>query len=77
MNMAATWDDEKPWKMDLARRSARRREQILHQVFGYGTDADSRALDTHMKNLRRKLGSSDWFETVHGQGYRLAAPVTE
>jgi putative methionine-R-sulfoxide reductase with GAF domain len=27
--MTATLDDEKPWKMDLARRSAQRRDQIL------------------------------------------------
>jgi DNA-binding response OmpR family regulator len=53
------------------------RDQILHQVFGYDTSANSRALDTHIKNLRRKLGSSDWFDTVHGHGYRLAVPLQE
>ena len=53
------------------------REQLFQQVFGYDAGTDSRALDTHMKNLRRKLGPSDWIETVHGQGYRLAAPVVE
>ncbi len=47
------------------------REQLLHQVFGYNTTVRSRAVDTHIKNLRRKLGSTDWFETVHGQGYRI------
>jgi putative methionine-R-sulfoxide reductase with GAF domain len=30
--MAATLDDEKPWKVDLARRSAQRRDQILHSI---------------------------------------------
>jgi DNA-binding response OmpR family regulator len=48
------------------------RDQILHQVFGYDSSANSRTLDTHIKNLRRKLGPSEWFETVHAQGYRLA-----
>jgi putative methionine-R-sulfoxide reductase with GAF domain len=32
VNMTATLDDEKPWKTDLARRSAQRREQILHSI---------------------------------------------
>ena len=30
--MTAMLDDEKPWKMDLARRSAQRRDQILQAV---------------------------------------------
>lgn len=30
--MASTHDEEKPWKTDLARKSAQRREQVLHEV---------------------------------------------
>ena len=30
--MSATSEDEKPWKTDLARKSAQRREQVLHEV---------------------------------------------
>src|SRR5918994_1771667 len=30
--MALTRDDEKPWKTDLARKSAQRREQVLHDL---------------------------------------------
>jgi len=30
--MAATLDDEKPWKVDLARRSAQRRDEILRTI---------------------------------------------
>ena len=30
--MASTREDEKPWKTDLARKSAQRREQVLHEV---------------------------------------------
>ena len=30
--MALTRDDEKPWKTDLARKSAQRREQVLHEL---------------------------------------------
>jgi DNA-binding response OmpR family regulator len=28
-------------------------------------------VDTHVKNLRRKLGSQEWIETVRGFGYRF------
>jgi len=40
-------------------------------------DADRRAVEVHLGDLRRKLGDSNatprWLETVHGGGYRLAA----
>ena len=40
-------------------------------------EADKRAVETHISNLRRKLGdglsSPRWVETVRGIGYRLAA----
>ena len=29
-------------------------------------------MDTHVKNLRAKLGEQDWIETVRGYGYRFA-----
>lgn len=32
VNMASTREDEKPWKTDLARKSALRRESVLHEV---------------------------------------------
>ncbi|MFT4135278.1 response regulator transcription factor [Microbacterium sp.] len=39
------------------------------------SDADARAIEVHMANLRRKLGESParprWIETVRGVGYRL------
>jgi len=44
---------------------------------GYVSDADTRAIEVHMANLRRKLGESPsrprWIETVRGAGYRLTA----
>jgi two-component system OmpR family response regulator len=44
----------------------------------YVNEADKRAVEVHMSNLRRKLGDSithpRWLETVRGVGYRLAAP---
>ncbi|GAA1789622.1 response regulator transcription factor [Pseudarthrobacter sulfonivorans] len=43
------------------------------------TDADERAVQVHIGNLRRKLqddaDSPRWLQTVRGAGYRLADPV--
>src|SRR5260221_11900656 len=32
VNMASMREQDKPWKTDLARKSAQRREQVLHEV---------------------------------------------
>lgn len=46
----------------------------------YVSDADKRAIEVHLANLRRKLGdhptSPRWIETVRGVGYRLTANDT-
>ena len=43
----------------------------------YITDHDTRTIEVHVANLRRKLGESPsrpkWIETVRGVGYRLGA----
>lgn len=48
------------------------REQLLKDVWQYETGIDSRTVDTHMRRLRQKLGSSaKYLDTVRGFGYRL------
>src|SRR4051812_21452283 len=48
------------------------REQLLHQVWGYRDGSGARTVDSHIRSLRRKLGS-DIVRTVHGVGYALDA----
>ncbi|HEX7399847.1 MAG TPA: response regulator transcription factor [Candidatus Limnocylindrales bacterium] len=54
------------------------REQLGSAVFGEAFDASDRAVDSHVKNLRRKLGSrpdgGQYVETLRGVGYRAARP---
>ncbi len=52
------------------------REQIGERVFGESFDVYDRTVDSHIKNLRAKLGSRPdggaYVETVRGVGYRAA-----
>jgi DNA-binding response OmpR family regulator len=48
------------------------REQILDRCLEYSFEGYDRTVDTHIKNLRAKLGKPDWIETVRGYGYRFA-----
>ena len=51
------------------------RDELAENALGYGSSSAGRTLDSHIKNLRRKLdrelGSSSYIQTVHGIGYRL------
>ena len=48
------------------------REQLLIKCWGYDYDGDSRAVDTHIKRLREKLGSAaGCIKTVIKSGYKL------
>lgn len=50
------------------------REKILNSVWNYDYFGDLRTVDTHVKQLRSKLGESgDMIVTVRGVGYRLEA----
>lgn len=45
------------------------REILLNRIWGYEFMGDERIVDSHIKNLRKKL-QSDCIETVRGVGYR-------
>ena len=47
------------------------REMLLNLLWDYDSLVDERIVDTHIKNLRHKLGG-DYIETVRGRGYRFA-----
>lgn len=48
------------------------RKTLVEKLWGYDFSiSDTRIVDTHMKNIRRKLGAADCIETVRGVGYRL------
>ena len=48
------------------------REQLVVKCWGYDYDGDTRAVDTHIKRLRAKLGAcADCIKTVIKAGYRL------
>ena len=47
------------------------REMLLAKLWGYDFFGDERVVDSHIKNLRHKLGRG-YIETVRGVGYRAA-----
>ena len=47
------------------------REMLLARLWGWNYYGDERIVDSHIKNLRRKL-QRDYIETVRGIGYRAA-----
>ncbi len=50
------------------------REILLARLWGYDFFGDERVVDSHIKNLRRKL-DRDYIETVRGVGYRAAKEI--
>jgi DNA-binding response OmpR family regulator len=49
------------------------RYELVNRVRGYEYEGYERTIDSHIKNLRRKLGAegAQVIETVLGVGYRL------
>ncbi len=51
------------------------RAELIERALGYGYEGLERTLDSHIKNLRKKIGE-DFIETVFGVGYLVAsAPI--
>jgi two-component system alkaline phosphatase synthesis response regulator PhoP len=47
------------------------RAQLLNAVRGVAFESYERAIDSHIRNLRRKLEPGEYIITVHGVGYKL------
>ncbi len=50
------------------------RAQLFEAVYGGNAEASDRTVDSHLRNLRRKLaeaGCAEALETVHGIGVRM------
>jgi DNA-binding response OmpR family regulator len=52
------------------------RDELLEKALGYAYEGLGRALDTHIRNLRRKIEPNPenpiYIQTIYGVGYRLA-----
>jgi DNA-binding response OmpR family regulator len=57
------------------------REQLLERVWGYDYLGDSRVVDVHIANLRKKIGDDTaqprFIRTVRGVGYKFQVPEAE
>ncbi len=51
------------------------RERILGECLDYLHVGSDRTVNTHLKNLRSKLGDGQWIETVRGFGYKWVGEV--
>jgi two-component system phosphate regulon response regulator PhoB len=53
------------------------RDRILGECLDYAHDGSDRTVNTHVKNLRAKLGEGAWIETVRGFGYKFVGQPAE
>ncbi len=47
------------------------RQNLLQTIWKYEFFGEERIIDTHIKNLRKKLGAADYIEMIRGVGYRI------
>ncbi|MDC7288255.1 response regulator transcription factor [Blautia schinkii] len=47
------------------------RQNLLQTLWKYEFLGEERIIDAHIKNLRKKLGTDDYIETIRGVGYRI------
>lgn len=48
-----------------------KRETLMKEIIGYDNYAFDRTIDTHIKNIRKKLGDTEVILTIRWQWYRL------
>ena len=53
------------------------RDQLLERVWGYTFAGDTRTVDVHVRQLRRKLGDASPIVTVWGVGYKVSPAPRE
>ena len=55
--------------------------KLLTTLLGYDFEGYERTIDSHVKNLRAKIGDNPrnpkWLHTVHGVGYRFEDPTKQ
>jgi putative methionine-R-sulfoxide reductase with GAF domain len=76
--MALSRDEEKPWKTDLARKSAQRREQVLHDVEEVIKKAPSfeEALKQSVELMKKKFARYSAITAYVADGEDLAVHVS-
>lgn len=47
------------------------REDLLQKIWDYNFYGDERTVDTHIKNIRQKLGEDNIIKTIRGYGYKV------
>ena len=47
------------------------REKLLNLAWGYEYEGDTRTVDVHIQQIRKKLGLEDYIKTIYKVGYRL------
>jgi DNA-binding response OmpR family regulator len=52
------------------------RDQLLERVWGYTFAGDTRTVDVHVRQIRRKLGDASPIVTVWGVGYKVSSERT-
>jgi two-component system response regulator BaeR len=55
------------------------RSELINRVQGYDFEGYDRTIDTHIKNLRKKIGErlpdQEIIRTVYGVGYKFNTPL--
>jgi DNA-binding response OmpR family regulator len=51
------------------------REELLEAVWGFLSPGDTRTVEVHIAQLRKKLGDPGLIRTLRGVGYKAVAPV--